>query len=446
MALTLATNSMIHGATINPDDLGADPTGVADSSAALQAAFDTHKTVVFSNGANYKVTSGLTINHNQLIDGNNAKLTFVGTFNGVTFGNTSSFIFRNMVIDASALIGTVLDLPNEVGGGTFWIEHVNISGGTIGLSMVSQYTAYITSCRFAYFTDYGVYLTGAGSQNTNSLWFTSCFFVNGGRSGLPVVFIKASGGMYFDKCTWQGNNANTIGMQVEAANGLYVTNSYVEEYGTLRWMWFFNGTIPNSLQFMAIRDNYVLMDGIPVVFGGNSSTSVQITGNTFQVTGASSGPAVQGMVTGFIPEVHSNMGSRQDIDDTFAPTLSFGGATVGVTYDIREGVLRNYGNYLEGGAHIKLTSKGTSTGDVTIDIPSVMLVDVVGQNIDRDVQTGIYSNMASITSIDGGYLDNSSIRLYNDGATATTALTNANFTNTSELYVRFKSRFKAISQ
>lgn len=447
MALTRVTNSMIHGATVNPDDFGADPTGVADSTAALQAAIDTHKTVLFSNGATYKITSGLTINYNQLIDGNNAKLLPVGTFNAITFGNTSSFIFRNMVIDATGLVGTVLDLPNEIGGGTFWIEHINIVGGTISMSMVSQYSAYITNCRFSYFTDYGVYLTSpSGMASINSLWFTDCYFVNGGRSGLPVVFVKASGGIYFDKCTWQGNNPNTIGLQVESANGLYVTNCYVEEYNTTRWIWFYNATVANVLQFMAVRDNYVLMDGIPVVFGSNSSTSIQVTGNTFQTTGASVGPAVQGMVTGFIPQVHSNLGSRQDIDDSFTPTIAFGGASVGVTYATQAGSMRNYGNYIEGGIHIVLTSKGSSTGDVTINIPSTMLIGVSNQNVDGDVQTGIYANLASITSMDGGYLDNSSIRLYNDGATATTPLTHANFTNTSEIYVRFKSRFVNINQ
>lgn len=446
MPLTKVTNSLIVGATVNPDDFGADPTGVADSSAAIQAAINTNKTVLFSNGATYKITSGLTINYNQLIDGNNAKLLPVGTFNAITFGNTSSFIFRNMVIDATNLVGTVLNLPTEIGGGTFWIEHINIVGGTIGMSMVNQYSAYITNCRFSYFTDHGVYLTSSGGQSINSLWFTDCYFVNGGGAGLPVVFVKASGGVYFNQCTWQGNNPNTTGLHVEAANGLYATNCYVEEYGTVRWLWLNNATTPNLIEFIAVRDNYFLMDGIPVVFGTNSKTNVQITGNTFQTTPSSVGAAVQGTSTGFIPQVHSNFGSRADIDTTFTPTIAFGGASVGVTYDVQSGSIRNYGNYLEGGIHIKLTSKGTSTGNVTVNVPSTMLVSVPGQNITSDVQTGFYANMASITSMDGGFLDNSAIRLYNDTATAAAALTNANFTDTSELYIKFKSPFINISQ
>jgi len=244
MALTQVTNSLIQGATVNPNDFGADPTGVADSSAAIQAAIDTGKTVLFANGANYKITSGISFNtNNQIIDGNNATLTAVGTFDAITV--TAAVEFRNTFIDASGLSGTIIDMPAEVS--TFYFDRISTLGGTIAVSMVNCYTAYINNCRFFGFQDYCVYLTSvvpAGS--INSLWFTGCSFLNGGSSGLPAVFVKASGGVFFDKCTWQGNNANTIGMQVEAASGLYVTNCYIEEYNTLYWMWFNQPTVSDS--------------------------------------------------------------------------------------------------------------------------------------------------------------------------------------------------------
>ncbi len=40
MALTKVSYSMIQGAIFNVDDYGADPTGVADSTSAIQAAID----------------------------------------------------------------------------------------------------------------------------------------------------------------------------------------------------------------------------------------------------------------------------------------------------------------------------------------------------------------------------------------------------------------------
>lgn len=438
MSLTKVTNTMIVGATVNPDDFGADPTGVADSKAAIQAAINTGKTVLFSNGANYKITSGLTFNtNNQIIDGSNASLTPVGTFNAITIN--AAMTFRNTVIFANGLNGTIINLPNGIS--TFFLDKISTVGGTIALSMVNCYTAYITNCRFFGFTQYALYLNSVPGGSINSMWFNGCLFLNGGTAGLPAVFVKASGGVYFDKCTWQGNNAGTIGVQVETASGLYITNSYIEEYSTLYWIWFVQPTVSGSLQFMGIRNNYFLMDGIPVQFGTKSSTNIQVTGNTFQVTPASVGPAVKGMSVGFYPAVYGNLGSRQDIDDSFTPTLAFGGASVGITYDTRVGVIRNNGVYLEGGVRIKLTSKGSSVGDATVSIPTTMLNAVPNQNADAIVDYGIYLNMAGITAMDSGFVDGNAIRMHNAGAVSVAALTNANFTNTSEIYVSFRTRF-----
>jgi hypothetical protein len=83
MSLTKVTYSMINGAPVNVDDFGADPTGVADSTAALQAMFDSlPSVVVFSPGAVYK-TGVLEIKGSCHIIGNNATLngTALGLFN-----------------------------------------------------------------------------------------------------------------------------------------------------------------------------------------------------------------------------------------------------------------------------------------------------------------------------------------------------------------------------
>jgi hypothetical protein len=64
MALTKASYSMIKGAPINVLDYGADPTGVADSTAAIQAALDASNTsvVVFPIG-DYRITDTLTVTY-----------------------------------------------------------------------------------------------------------------------------------------------------------------------------------------------------------------------------------------------------------------------------------------------------------------------------------------------------------------------------------------------
>lgn len=60
MALTKVTYAMIEGATANALDYGADPTGVADSTAAIQSAIDAGYMVYLPAGV-YKITSEIVI-------------------------------------------------------------------------------------------------------------------------------------------------------------------------------------------------------------------------------------------------------------------------------------------------------------------------------------------------------------------------------------------------
>lgn len=60
MALTKASYSMVTGAPLNVLDYGADPTGVADSSAAFAAVVGSNRNVIVPAG-NYRFTSSVTI-------------------------------------------------------------------------------------------------------------------------------------------------------------------------------------------------------------------------------------------------------------------------------------------------------------------------------------------------------------------------------------------------
>ena len=73
MTLTKATYSLIDGASLNVLDFGADKTGVADSTAAIQAAIDAaytsnNKTVYVPNGV-YKLTDRITITQGVMVVG-----------------------------------------------------------------------------------------------------------------------------------------------------------------------------------------------------------------------------------------------------------------------------------------------------------------------------------------------------------------------------------------
>lgn len=68
MGLTKVTFSMINGAVVNVLDYGADPTGVNDSSAAIQAAIDSNTSFieVFIPPGDYKLNNPIVINRQNL--------------------------------------------------------------------------------------------------------------------------------------------------------------------------------------------------------------------------------------------------------------------------------------------------------------------------------------------------------------------------------------------
>lgn len=106
MSLTKATYSMIEGAPVNVLDYGADPTGVADSTAAIQAAINaltTGQTLVFEG--NFRLTDELTItNKTRVRLTGNGRIFFDGA-------PSSAYIFL--------LVGTVADIE---------IDHLTLVG------------------------------------------------------------------------------------------------------------------------------------------------------------------------------------------------------------------------------------------------------------------------------------------------------------------------------
>jgi Pectate lyase superfamily protein/Chaperone of endosialidase len=81
MSLTKASYSMITGAPVNALDYGADPTGVADSTAAIQAAIDvcagnsTRKTVILPAG-NYLISSTIDVKTGVALVGEGGRALF----------------------------------------------------------------------------------------------------------------------------------------------------------------------------------------------------------------------------------------------------------------------------------------------------------------------------------------------------------------------------------
>ena len=140
MALTKVSYSMIDGATINVLDFGADPTGVADSTTAIQAAIDsvTRGTVFFPAGV-YKTSANVNLKSNVNILGANAKLTYTTSWaNFGTFFNGSNVLniqITGFIFDG---LGTFSSTPfaNPYGGG----NSVGFTNGHTGIQVLGGST------------------------------------------------------------------------------------------------------------------------------------------------------------------------------------------------------------------------------------------------------------------------------------------------------------------
>lgn len=114
---------------------------------------------------------------------------------------------------------------------------------------------------------------------------------------------------------------------------------------------------------------------------------------------------------------------------SWTPALSFGGAAVGLTYSSRSGSYVKIGNFIYAIFDIRLSAKGSSTGNAAISGLPVNIATINGQGI-----ITYYSGMATISgafmlsgSVGGTILDQVNI----GGASAVAAATHSNFTNST---------------
>ena len=118
-------------------------------------------------------------------------------------------------------------------------------------------------------------------------------------------------------------------------------------------------------------------------------------------------------------------------ENTFTPTIQFGGASTGITYNTQYGSFTRIGNRVYFSIVIALTSKGTATGNLTIQsLPysssesAAISFAVFGQN----VAAGI-NNLVAIAS------GTTAISVRNFAGGAAGILTDADCTNTTDIRV-----------
>lgn len=134
MALTKVTYSMIEGAVVSAESLGADPTGVSDSAAAIQAGIDAGKVVVCTPGR-YLIETDIVLKSGARLLGQpgatiyrNTDVRFTGIFPGLSqltavadMDYGSNLIELSAGSYASVTVGDYLYVKNEVSANTDYI-------------------------------------------------------------------------------------------------------------------------------------------------------------------------------------------------------------------------------------------------------------------------------------------------------------------------------------
>lgn len=221
MSLTKASYSMVNGSPINALDFGADPTGTADSTAAIQNAINS----AVSTGnrlripaGNYKVTA--------------LSYTFTATTSLIIEGDGQQATFLTQT-GTSATPVLLLTESSGVSGNIYWeIRDIQIAGNNVtngsgiylsGMSRGLIENCYLTTCSYA------MYFSGSEQFIVRNTTFKNNFtgvYSTYGSGGVTNVCNLIT----FDKCTWLSCSA--WGVNAYYADGWVLRDCILETCGT----------------------------------------------------------------------------------------------------------------------------------------------------------------------------------------------------------------------
>jgi len=207
MSLTKVTYSMIQNAPIDVVNLGADPTGVADSTSAIQAALSLSSSTVYIPDGEYKITSTLTIDSKWgfgIIGSPSNKrvvLKWAGAVGGTMIRVTKSrqVILQGLALDGDSIAATTLEISSGSGNTNTQQQYIN--------------------CLFQNVTGSAVLLSGNNWQ-LDMIYFTNCWWsvsnIGMEINGASTFMIYVQGGTLAD--------FDTYGFYGKTGGQLYISN------------------------------------------------------------------------------------------------------------------------------------------------------------------------------------------------------------------------------
>lgn len=259
MALTKVSFSMIESAPANVLNYGADPTGVADSTAAINAALDASNQVFMPEGT-YKVSSG--------------ELTF-------NTGNELFGVFGKTIINGTLWAGYIFAVQT--------VNDVQISNITVNsaltsrpLTITNSNRVTVRNCTFNEGNNDCIYI-----QTGNGIAILDCYINDAVRNGISVI---GGTNITIDGCEIVGTNASRTGgspfsgIDVEpdsggVVDGIVINNNYI--YNWAGHGCAFAGISPNEVRDAKCTNNTIINSGFDCigVFGDNAQ-NVVIDSNT----------------------------------------------------------------------------------------------------------------------------------------------------------------------
>lgn len=269
MSLTKVSYSMIKGAAVNVLDYGADPTGVADSTAAIQAAIDTGKTVWIPNGTYSINTLDLKQKYPHIVGesmvatilkARSAVSTLIDAFESVD-GQVTPLFISNLTLDGDNVVTAscvVMRFRHMSNLENIYFLHATASNAG-GLVAKDCWLTSVNNCRFTACYN-GLNWVGSNHRSTvNSCSFTGC-----DNAGIVCTSLGTA---------LDGNNAlvfNNCDVEFGSGLGAYMNVSDAAFYGC------YMGENLGGPAFFVDGGNILVSSG--VVYFGHTTNSFAVTG------------------------------------------------------------------------------------------------------------------------------------------------------------------------
>lgn len=316
MSLTKVTNSMISGAVVNVLDFGADPTGVSDSTAEIQAAIDsvTNGTVYFPNGT-YSINTTLNINAatklslNLLGNGLASSLQYNGTTSNIPmvyyYGGSNSAFAKIEGLQFKNNYNTGDTILNGIVGLRIGLKDAATTNGDLGTCNVT-----VRKNQFQLFENH-IEIYSESDQVTID---DNYFFVWTGFAVLSTLNPLVTSGS--GNATTRILNNHFIGGQTGSwaikfnGSGCYVLGNTIQNATSGRGIWLTNGTgfdISCNYTESTGVGPFIFCDTVTVGYIGENEIGGYAGGNIIDI-GASSGNVNIGSnlfaVSGGVPLAH----------------------------------------------------------------------------------------------------------------------------------------------